>query len=72
MSTEEQINILERVKDDGNIVLIKFDGERTENQVTVAIDFPPLSGKETIRLEGNDLNILLDRLIKIYKSEYGL
>lgn len=72
MSTEEQIKVLERIKDDGNIVLIKFDGERTENQVTVVIDFPPLSDKETIRLEGNDLNILLDSLINTYKSEYGL
>lgn len=72
MSTEEQIEVLERIKDDGNIVLIKFDGERAENQVTVVIDFPPLSGKETIRLEGNDLNILLDDLIDTYKSKYGL
>lgn len=72
MSTEEQIQVLERIKDDGNIVLIKFDGERTENQLTVVIDFPLLSGKETIRLDGNDLNTLLDKLIDTYKSMYGL
>ena len=72
MSIEEQIKVLERIKDDGNIVLIKFDGERKENQVTVVIGFPPLSSKETISLEGNNLNTLLDRLINIYKSKYGL
>lgn len=72
MSIEKNIEVLERIKNDGNIVFIKFDGERADNQVTVVIDFPSSSDNKTIRLDGDDLNTLLERVINTYQSKYGL
>ena len=72
MILEEQIKILESIKNAGNIVMIKFDGERKKNQITVLIDFPHPSKQQLIRFDGENLTSLLDELIKEYEIKYGI
>ena len=72
MALDRYIETLQGIKDEGNIVFIKLDGERKKNKITVVIDFPLPTDKETIRLDGDDLDLLLEKSINIYKSKCDL
>ncbi len=51
---EELIQCLEVVKENGNVAVIKFDGERTSNQYTVFVSFPS-KDRQMIRSDKNTL-----------------
>ena len=54
------------IKKDGYIVMIKYDGERIENTITTAI-IDPKSEKEAIQYHGEELKILLVKMISAYR-----
>ena len=57
-----------RAREDGAIVLVKFDGEREKNIYTVHVSFPPEGGPggtvKYMRRDGGDLAPLLDQAIE--------
>jgi hypothetical protein len=65
-SIEDYINCLEQVKRNGDIAVIKFDGERSENQYTIFISFPIIKKREMIRADENDLKLGLAKVITKY------
>lgn len=69
LSFEDLIKCLERVKQNGDIAVVKFDGERIENSYTVFISFPQIKNKEIIRVDESDLKIALIKVLKIYIRE---
>ncbi|WP_342333048.1 hypothetical protein [Pedobacter sp. FW305-3-2-15-E-R2A2] len=54
-SIEELISCFEQVKKNGDIAVIKFDGERTVNEYTIFITFPLIKKREMIRADVSDL-----------------
>ena len=68
----EQLTVLESIKNDGNTVMIKFDGERESNQISVVVGFPQKKNSEVIQYHGDDLVKLLERLIKDYQQKSGV
>lgn len=68
----EQLSVLESIKTKGNTVMIKFDGERTTNQITVVLVFSQRNNKEVIQHHGDNLCELLDQLITDYKQKSGI
>lgn len=54
-SIEELIGCFEQVKKNGDVAIIKFDGERNENQYTIFITFPFVKKREMIRADVSDL-----------------
>ncbi len=58
--------IVDLIKERGNFVLIKFDGERDNEQITVIIDYPRILNKEQIRFNGNKLAFVLKKAIDRY------
>lgn len=70
-SIETQLAILDNIRSSGAIVMIKLDGERTNEVITVLIDFPRPTEKKAIRLNGDNLNTLLESLIAEYEKLYG-
>ncbi|OIN55616.1 hypothetical protein [Arsenicibacter rosenii] len=65
-SFNELIDCFEQVKRNGNVVVIKFDGERSENGYTIFISFPLLKNKEMIREDTNDLKTGLMKALSKY------
>ncbi|MBL0912282.1 MAG: hypothetical protein IBJ09_07905 [Bacteroidia bacterium] len=65
-SVEELINCFESIKENGDIAVIKFDGERVENPYTVFISFPIIKQKEIIRADENDLKSALIKVLMRY------
>lgn len=65
---EELLAYIEQVKRDGNVVVLKFDGERTEHAYTAFISFPMVQNKEMIRVDGETLQSTLIGLLKKYIS----
>lgn len=64
-SIEELIDCLEKIKSNGDVVVIKFDGERSENAYTIFITFPSIKKREMIRVDEGYLKIgLIKVLIK--------
>ena len=66
MSIEELLTLAKGIKDKGDMVFIKLDGERENNQITIIISYPNDKGKEQIRYEGDDLNECLFKAINSY------
>ena len=64
-SIEELINCFDQIKNNGDVAVIKFDGEREEDQYTVFITFPNRKDREMIRA---DESILKNALIKVLKD----
>ncbi|MEC3874274.1 MULTISPECIES: hypothetical protein [Chryseobacterium] len=64
-SFEELIECFEKIKTNGEVVVIKFDGERNENAYTVFISFPN-NKREMIRIDDNDLKNALIKVLNIY------
>lgn len=65
-SIEELINCFEYVKKNGDIAVIKFDGERNENEYTVFISFPVSKKREMIRSDESDLKKALVEVLTKY------
>lgn len=59
------IACVEKIKENGNVVVIKFDGERLENGYTIFISFPN-NEREMIRTDQSDLKIALIEILKQY------
>lgn len=68
-SYDDIIKLFERIKDDGNVVVIKFDGERESNKYTSFISYPNQPSKELIRYDGDNLKEILLNLLKDYYKE---
>ena len=64
-SIEELIQCFETVKENGNVAVIKFDGERTTNQYTVFISFPSTE-RQIIRSERSTLKEALENVLRAY------
>lgn len=64
-SVETLISCFEKVRQHGNVGVIKFDGERAQAAYTVFISFP---GKETqlIRADEDDLKNALIKVLAVY------
>ena len=69
-SIEELIKCFEYVKDNGDIAVIKFDGERNEKGYTVFISFPVTKKREMIRADENDLREALVKVLTRYVEGY--
>ena len=72
MEFDEILNQLNRIKDNGDLVFIKLDGEREKDHITVIISSPVHKQKEQIRLDGEDLMKLLASAVKQYFSSYDV
>ena len=59
MSIDDLLIQINKIKDLGDLVFIKFDGEREENHITVIISYPIAKQKEQIRIDGDDLKEIL-------------
>jgi hypothetical protein len=66
INIEDLINGFEIVKNNGDIAVIKFDGERLDKHYTVFISFPAHRKREMIRADENDLKLALLRVLKAY------
>lgn len=64
---DELINCLEDIKNEGDVVIIKLDGEREDNQNTIMITFPN-SNREIIRHDGSDLKKSIQKALLDYIS----
>lgn len=65
-SLEELFALVDMVKSKGDIVFIKFDGEREINPITIIISYPSTINKEQIRFEGDNLKELLFKTLQLY------
>lgn len=68
-SIEDLIKCFEIVKENGDIAVIKFDGERLENQYTVFISFPIIKKREMIRSDESNLTKAMFKVLKEYYQE---
>jgi len=59
---------MELVKEKGNVVVIKFDGARTEKQYTVFITFP-FGEREIVRADEPTLKSALLKVLTAYIEE---
>ena len=64
-SLEELIDCLEKVKENKNVVVVKFDGERERDWYTILILFSN-GGREMIREDGSDLKSTLIKVLSRY------
>lgn len=64
-SLEKFMECMEKIKEQGNVVVIKLDGERDLNQYTIFISFPNDPSKKMIRA---DTSTLLNGLKIVLKS----
>ena len=64
---EDLLTCFDMVLQDGNVAMIKFDGERMEKSHTVMISFP---GKKQnlglIRNDGDNLKVMLTEVLQKY------
>ena len=65
ISIEELIECFERVKDNGDIGFIKFDGERKSHHYTVFIS-TPTSQSDIIRADESILKVALVKVLTEY------
>ena len=65
-SIESLLNCFEQVKNDGNVAVIKFDGERSEMQYTVFISFPQKKDEPILRADRSSLTEALKDVLKSY------
>ncbi|MBV4357147.1 hypothetical protein [Pinibacter aurantiacus] len=64
-SLEEIIGCFEKVKENGDVAVIKFDGERGENSYTVFVSFPTKK-RDMLRADENDLKTALLKVLSKY------
>ncbi len=65
-SIEELISCFEKVKQNGDVAVIKFDGERKENNYTDFITSPLTKKREMIRADESILQIALVKVLNEY------
>lgn len=68
-SYDDILEYFEKIKNDGNVVVIKFDGERDDNKYTSFISYPNQPSKELIRYDGDNLKEILLNLLKDYYKQ---
>lgn len=68
-SLMDLINCFEQIKTKGEVVVIKFDGERLENGYTVFISFPD-NKRSLIRADENDLKKAILKVLTKYSEGY--
>lgn len=68
ISFDDLIDCFERIKTNGDIAVIKFDGERNSHGYTVFVSFPN-SKKEMIRADEGDLKKALIKVLSKYIEE---
>lgn len=68
ITLEDLLLCLEYVKSQGDIAVIKFDGERLKGGYTVFISFPSHMSNEIIREDGDDLKDILIKLLTCYTN----
>lgn len=66
LSIEELIICLEEVKENGDVAVIKFDGQRSIDQYTVFISFEDIRGRDMIRSDGDNLKDALTKVLSSY------
>ena len=71
ISIEELIICFEQVRKNGDIAVIKFDGERIENAYTILISFPVTKKREMIRVDEAILKIGLKKALVKYIELHG-
>lgn len=64
-SIEELIDCFDKLKECGDVAVIKFDGERENNQHTIFITFPT-KNRDLIRYDGDNLKEGLFLVLKEY------
>jgi len=65
-SLEELFVFIDIIKVKGHLVLIKIDGERETNEITVVITYPKDLEREPIRYDGNNLREVLFKALQSY------
>lgn len=68
-SIEELINCFKQVRKNGDVAVIKLDGERSSNEYTVFISFPLAKKKEMIRADESDLEAAMIKVLTKYVEE---
>lgn len=68
-SLTELINCFETVKENGDVGVIKFDGEREEKGYTVFITFSSSKKREMIRADEDQLEKALIKVLNKYVEE---
>ena len=68
-SIEDLINCFEQVKNNGDIAVIKFDGERSERKYTIFISFPASKNSEMIRIDESNLKVGLVKVLNKYVAD---
>jgi hypothetical protein len=67
-SFEELINCFEKIKANGEVAVIKFDGERESDEYTVFVSFPK-GERKMIRSDESDLKDALLKVLTKYVVE---
>jgi len=65
-SLEELFVFIDIIKIKGHLVLIKIDGERETDEITVVISYPSDLEREPIRYDGNNLRDVLFKALQSY------
>ncbi|ALR31278.1 hypothetical protein ATE47_12425 [Chryseobacterium sp. IHB B 17019] len=65
---EELLMCFETIKNNGDVAIIKFDGERNDDPYTLLISFPT-SKREMLRIDGNDLKEAMRNILTQYIAE---
>ena len=63
---ESMMDCFELIKKNGDIIVIKFDGEREKDAYTVFITFPPSRNKQMIRTDSSDLKEAMKIVLEKY------
>ena len=71
-SLEELFVFVDIIKSKGDLVVIKIDGEREKNEITVIISYPSDLNKEQIRYDGNNLREVLFKALHSYFLTNGI
>jgi len=62
---EDLLMCFEAVKKNGDVAIIKFDGEREDDPYTLLISFPT-SKREMLRIDGDDLKEAMVNILTQY------
>ena len=67
---EDLVACLDHVMRDGNVAVVKFDGERVTEPYTMFISYPAAKGeRDMIRVDGGDLKSGLRNLLAKYVEQ---
>jgi hypothetical protein len=63
---DDLFTAFEAVKNNGDVVAIKLDGERKERHYTLLIMFNPDKRREMLRVDQDDLKFAMRQILKLY------